>query len=232
MGQEASSDAPPPAPESLPSPLPHNASAAGVGIDVNSLWGWRIMRVFRGSPSSRAGLAAFEDFILAIDGVLVDGAGALGTRLAAAENTPVSLTVWNCVDEVERVVKMTPAKWSGGPGLLGAAVRHEAVAGAAEHVWRVVDVYPGSPADDAGLVPRTDFIVGTTAEVFRAGGVLSALMKDGAKKGIAVSVLVYSTSTARTRTVEIVPSTGWGGEGVLGCELATGLLHKITREGE
>lgn len=31
------------------------------------------------------------------------------------------------------------------------------------------------------------------------------------------------------RNVEIKPNRNWGGEGSLGCELATGLLHRITR---
>lgn len=224
MGQDVSTDA-------------HEDSMAGdgagrPGIDVETLSGWRVMRVFKGSPSSRAGLAAFEDFILAIDGELVDGEGCLGARLQEAEGRAIDLTVWNCVDSKERCVKMTPTKWTGGPGLLGAAVRREPVKGAVDHVWRVVDVYRDSPADDAGLVPRSDFIVGTTAEVFRAPDALSRLMNDAAKRGIAASVLVYSSSTGRTRTVEIVPCTGWGGDGVLGCELATGLLHRITRESD
>jgi hypothetical protein len=43
--------------------------------------------------------------------------------------------------------------------------------------------------------------------------------------------MVYSTATGRVRNVEILPNSNWGGEGILGCELATGLLHRITREG-
>jgi hypothetical protein len=56
-------------------------------------------------------------------------------------------------------------------------------------------------------------------------------IKDAAKSHVAASVMVYSTATGRTRNVEILPNSDWGGEGILGCELATGLLHRISREG-
>lgn len=199
------------------------------GVDVQTLEGYRVMKVFKGSPASRAGLAAFEDFIVAVDGALVNGDGALGATLQAAEGSSVSLTVWNCIDMQERCVNMTPAKWTGGPGLLGAAVRYEPVKGATEFVWHVVDVYRNSPADDAGLTPQSDYLVGTTSEVFRSQDALSKLIRDCAKSKVAAGLLVYSTSTARTRCIDIRPSSDWDGEGLLGCELATGLLHRITR---
>jgi hypothetical protein len=226
MGQDVSSEAPLDG-----EPSDGDNDALGAGIDVQTLSGYRCMKVFKGSPAVRAGLAAFEDFILAVDGVLVGGDGALGGTLQAAEGNVVELTVWNCIDAKERCVTLTPAKWTGGPGLLGAAVRYEPVRGAADFVWRVLDVFRNSPADDAGLVPKSDYIVGTTAEVFRTSEALSKLIAEAARANVAASVLVYSTSTARTRCVEIIPAAGWGGEGVLGCELATGLLHRLTREG-
>lgn len=146
------------------------------GIDVQTLSGYRVMKVFRGSPAARSGLAPFEDFIVAVDGTLVEGDGALSGVLEQAEGMQVTLSVWNCVDEAERDVAMTPAKWNG-PGLLGAAVRYEAIKGATDYIWRVLDVKPNSPADDAGLVPRSDYVVGTTAEVFRSDGAFSKLVR-------------------------------------------------------
>lgn len=200
------------------------------GIDVQTLEGYRVMKVFKGSPASRAGLAAFEDFIVAVDGALVEGDGALAEVLQQAKGTALSLTVWNCIDLQERCVTMTPAKWTGGPGLLGAAVRYEAVKGATDFIWHVVDVYRNSPADDAGLTPNSDFLVGTTSQIFRTADALAKLIDDAAKAKVATSVLVYSTSTARTRCIDILPSSDWDGDELLGCELATGLLHRISRD--
>lgn len=138
--------------------------------NLQDLSGYRVMKVFPGSPASRSGLHPFEDFIMALNGVMViSDKAALGNVLRANEGNEVGLSVWNCVDQVKRDVALRPVKWHG-PGLLGAAVRYEPLQGAMEFVQRVIDVLPQSPADDAGLTPYTDYIVGTPAEVFRNNG--------------------------------------------------------------
>lgn len=145
--------------------------------DLTTLSGYRAMKVFQGSPASRSGLAPFEDFIVAVNGAVVDSDNAsLAAVLRDNEGKELALVVWNCVDNARRDVALRPVKWNG-PGLLGAAVRYEPIAGAAEHVQRVLDVLPGSPADEAGLVPNTDYIVGTPAEVFRKEGDFSKLVR-------------------------------------------------------
>jgi hypothetical protein len=146
-----------------------------VDVDVLTLFGYRAMKVFRGSPAARSGLAAFEDFIVAVNGSILEGDGALSAILAESDGVELQLGVWNCVDNAERTVSLTPSKWNG-PGLLGAAVRFEAIKGAVDFVWRVLDVMPNSPADDAGLGPRSDYIVGTTVQVFRSENALATLV--------------------------------------------------------
>lgn len=144
--------------------------------DLTALSGYRVMKVFQGSPASRSGLAPFEDFVVAVNGAVVDSDNAsLAAVLRDNEGKELALVVWNCVDNARRDVALRPVKWNG-PGLLGAAVRYEAIAGAADHVQRVLDVLPGSPADEAGLVPNTDYIVGTPAEVFRKEADFSRLV--------------------------------------------------------
>lgn len=136
-------------------------------IDVETLSAYRVMKVFQGSPSSRSGLRPFEDFIVAVNGSLVDSDKAsLANVLRDNEGKQVGLIVYNVIDDKKRDVALRPVKWNG-PGLLGAAVRYEPIAGAIEHVLRVMDVLPNSPASQAGLMPNSDYIVGTPAEVFR-----------------------------------------------------------------
>lgn len=78
-------------------------------------------------------------------------------------------------------------------------------------------------------------------------------VNDCLANGSAASVMVYSSATGRVvscnlecfvddvltnlcscgfvqRNVELLPKADWGGDGVLGCELATGLLHQIHRD--
>lgn len=136
--------------------------------------------------------------------------------------------MYKIVDSIRQDVALRPVKWNG-PGLLGAAVRFEPINGALYNVQRVMDVLPGSPADEAGLVPSTHYIVGTPAEVFRNESDFNKLVNSAIDRGEAASVMVYSTATSRTRDVKIRPNREWGGEGSLGCELATGILHLITR---
>lgn len=163
MGQEYSLDETTESPNSSPQePIDVDSIP-----DLTTLSGYRVMKVFQGSPASRSGLAPFEDFIVAVNGALVDSDNAsLSAVLSDNEGKELALIVWNCVDNARRDVALRPVKWNG-PGLLGAAVRYEKLAGAVEHVQHVIDVLPSSPADQAGLVPMTDYIVGTPAEVFR-----------------------------------------------------------------
>lgn len=197
--------------------------------DVDGLSAYRVMKVFHGSPSSRSGLKPFEDFILAVNGTLVESdKSSLANVLLANEGKEVALVVYNVVDARRRDVALRPVKWNG-PGLLGAAVRYEPIAGAMEHVLRVVDVLPDSPAAEAGLVSTSDYIVGTPAEVFRTDTEFTKLITHALERDAPASFMVYSTQSGKTRDVELRPNADWGGEGTLGCELATGLLHRITR---
>lgn len=184
MGQEQSSDASVHSEEAPhwddPARLTKDESSESIleeeEIQFNRLSGYRVMKVFRGSPATRAGLMPFEDFIMAVQGVIVEKDNrVLANVLKENEGKDVALVVWNCIDLTHRNVTLRPVKWSG-PGLLGAAVRYEKVDGATECIWHVLDVVPKSPADDAGLVPRTDYIVGTPAEVFRKDADLSRLV--------------------------------------------------------
>ncbi|KAK1867630.1 hypothetical protein I4F81_010135 [Pyropia yezoensis] len=256
----------------------HDSDAPDGGAQVvstESLWGFRVMKVFAGSPAARSGLAPFDDFILAVDGVLavptappsgasrggaggasptlrgggggggghVGGGGgggsggsgggggdgpSLGALLSAARGRPVSLLVWSCIDAAEREVALTPAPYAG-PGLLGAAVRHEPLAGATDGAWHVLDVLPGSPADEAGLCPGDDWVVGTAAAVFRHEAEFGAVLGDAAAVGGVASLMVYSAVTGRVRGVEVSTGGSWEGGGVLGAETANGLLHAIPR---
>ena len=54
------------------------------------------------------------------------------------------------------------------PSLLGLSMRMCEPEFALDNVWHVLDVYEGSPAESAGLVPYGDWIIGWS------GGVLSA----------------------------------------------------------
>ncbi len=163
MGQEQSADAAPA--EGIKQATSDEALQAEEASDAVAIrspeneHGYRVMKVFRGSAAARCGLRAFEDFVLGVRGAPVSGDDrALAETLSQFEGRDLELAVYNIIDRSLRPVVLRPVKWNG-PGLLGAAVRFEPVAGAADCVWHVVDVFPKSPADDAGLVPASDYDV-------------------------------------------------------------------------
>lgn len=93
------------------------------------------------------------------------------------------------------------------------------------NIWHVLDVPPNSPADAAGLLPFSDYILGTPEGVLHGEGGLSELVEDHI--GRPLRLYVYNNEYDVTREVTIQPSRDWGGEGALGCVLGYGALHRL-----
>lgn len=118
-------------------------------------------------PGMRAGLRVYEDFIIAVDGLIVEeDEDKISEYLKKKTGQYVKLVVWNCLDEEEREVLQVsscfrcleklfkvsllvnePTKESG---YLGVIVRYESLFHATEYVWHVISVVPNSPADEVG----------------------------------------------------------------------------------
>ncbi|XP_003740762.1 Golgi reassembly-stacking protein 2 [Galendromus occidentalis] len=83
------------------------------------------------------------------------------------------------------------------------------------HVLRVQD---NSPGQKAGLEAFFDFIcaVGPT-RLDQDNGTLKDILKSSVEKPLRMSV--YSSKTQRVRDIEIIPSTLWGGQGLLGVSI-------------
>lgn len=93
------------------------------------------------------------------------------------------------------------------------------------NIWHVLDVPANSPADVAGLIPYSDYILGTPEGVLHGEGGLSELVEDHI--GRPLRLYVYNNEYNVTREVTIQPSRDWGGEGALGCVLGYGALHRL-----
>merc|ERR1719343_252759 len=83
-----------------------------------------------------------------------------------SENTKMRVKVYNIRTHSSRDASVTPRKW-GGAGLLGAVVRYDSFDNADNQGIRILDVFPNSPASAAGLVAKTDYLLGTTEVMFR-----------------------------------------------------------------
>lgn len=94
-----------------------------------------------------------------------------------------------------------------------------------EDVWHILEVTPHSPADNAGLLPYGDYIVGTPEGNMHGEAGLGELVEDYLSRSL--RLFVYNHEYGVTRLVTITPSRSWGGNGALGCVLGFGALHRL-----
>ncbi len=88
-----------------------------------------------------------------------------------------------------------------------------------------MDVPANSPADLAGLLPYSDYILGTPEGILHGESGLGELVEDHI--GRPLRLYVYNNEYDVTREITIHPSRDWGGEGALGCILGYGALHRL-----
>ncbi|KAG5356964.1 Golgi reassembly-stacking protein 2 [Yarrowia sp. C11] len=100
-----------------------------------------------------------------------------------------------------------------------------------DYVWHVLDVAPNSPAERAGLIAHSDYIVGGSGGLLASGGedLLSRVVAVhfSRQEDCPIQLFVYNSDYNITRPVLIMPMRGWGGAGLLGCGVGYGLLHRL-----
>ncbi len=154
------------------------------------------------------------------------------------------MNVWNSKRQQLRQVPLVPSRqWSAQPStssingtsseatsqpsLLGLSLRLCNPSQALSHVWHILEILEGSPAESAGLVPFGDFVIGWPGGVLQAEGDFYELVEAHTDR--ALRLYVYNSDYDHTREVIIVPNREWGGEGLLGCGVGYGLLHRIPK---
>eukprot|EP00639_Heterosigma_akashiwo_P002650 CAMPEP_0194580386 /NCGR_PEP_ID=MMETSP0292-20121207/14171_1 /TAXON_ID=39354 /ORGANISM="Heterosigma akashiwo, Strain CCMP2393" /LENGTH=233 /DNA_ID=CAMNT_0039433723 /DNA_START=83 /DNA_END=781 /DNA_ORIENTATION=- len=189
--------------------------------------GYRVLGVQDNSPASKAGLVSFFDFIIAANGVNFDQGPQDVFVAILNENVgrTVCLTVYNIKAGNTRGVALTPSNEWPGQGLLGVTISWDSYYQAEEHVLRVLEVQPGSPADKAGLKILEDFLLGTTKVDFKDSEILSHELQR--HMGRAMEVYVFNSQTDSVRRIHIKPQIDWGGAGCFGASVGSGYLHRL-----
>ncbi|KAJ3365136.1 Golgi reassembly-stacking protein 2 [Allomyces arbusculus] len=210
-----------------------NTPSSSASIDPNTR-GFHVLKVKENSPASDAGLVAYFDFIVAINGQsLNEDHSIFAKTIKASVDQQVTFTVYSSKQNEYRDVVLTPHQFAEPKdGLIGCSIRQSDYNGAAAHVWHVVEVLPNSPAAHAGLVIDDDYIVGTPDVIFREQQELYALIAARAHEGKPVRLFVYSATQRAVRDVVLMPNPNWGGQGLIGAELGYGALHKIPTDDE
>ena len=95
-----------------------------------------------------------------------------------------------------------------------------------QNIWHVLSIpSPLSPAYRAGLLPHSDYIIGTPSGTLRGESALGELVEDHLNRTLIL--WVYNSEFDVVREVELIPTRGWGGEGAVGAELGFGALHRL-----
>ncbi|KAK1441941.1 golgi reassembly stacking protein grasp like protein [Babesia gibsoni] len=190
--------------------------------------GLRVYRVYPNGPGEEAGFEVFFDYILEANhnGYCDDSEATLTSftsYIASQENQEVTLNVYNARKKSLRLVKMKPRKWEG-TGLLGLSVRYAELT-AMDEGAHVINVHEGSPASKAGIMPITDYLLGTNLQLFMDSDCVR--LHVGERVNEDVTLYVYNSITETIRKTVITPKDDWGGPGTLGCDLANGYIHRI-----
>ncbi|CAO3642011.1 unnamed protein product [Cunninghamella blakesleeana] len=196
--------------------------------------GFHILKVKENSPAFHAGIEQFFDYIVAINGINLENGDyvTLQNTIKENEDKQIILTIYSSKEVAFRDVSLTPtSNWSNDPNeksLLGCSLRYCTYERAGEYVWHILDVSPNSPAEMAGIIPHTDYVIGSPQAVLKADDDFYNLVEDNL--GNPLRLYVYNTEWDSCREVIIVPNNDWGGSGSLGCDVGFGLLHKIPRK--
>ncbi|TQS33088.1 hypothetical protein Golomagni_06580 [Golovinomyces magnicellulatus] len=133
----------------------------------------------------------------------------------------VSLGLWSAKGQRTREIHVeVPIDTAS----LGLSLQYAPLALAA-NIWHVLDVPANSPADLAGLLPYSDYILGSPEASMHGEGALGEIVEDYI--GRPLRLYIYNNEYDVTREVTITPSRQWGGEGAIGCTLGYGALHRI-----
>ncbi|KAG0174780.1 Golgi reassembly-stacking protein 2 [Apophysomyces sp. BC1034] len=196
--------------------------------------GFHVLKVKENSPAFHAGIEQFFDYIVGIDGISLDNGDsqALVNALQVSEGKPIPVAVYSSKDQAVRELMLTPGRdWHKNDpnekSLIGCSIRFCSYERAGENVWHVLDVAANSPAEMAGIIPHTDYIIGSPHMALRSEDDFYNLVEEFLGKPL--RLYVYNTEWDSCREAIIVPNHDWGGAGSLGCDVGYGLLHRIPR---
>ncbi|KAL5032717.1 hypothetical protein BDEG_20797 [Batrachochytrium dendrobatidis JEL423] len=189
--------------------------------------GYHVMQVVPNSPASKAGLEIFFDYITHVNGLRLDREPiVLASQLRSNIGKPVNLVVYSSKTLGARNVTVVPEK--NDYGILGCSVRFCDFGDVHDHIWHIIEVHANSPAEIAGLREKSDYIIGTPNTTLEEKDDFYNLVKKHAN--IPLQLYVYNSDSDSIREVLIVPNNDWDGEGLLGCDVGYGRLHRIAAE--
>ncbi|KAI5465977.1 GRASP55/65 PDZ-like domain-containing protein [Mariannaea sp. PMI_226] len=182
-------------------------------------YGFQVLR----NTNMELAVEPWFDFIVGINGRAIDSpdSALFVQEVRNCAGSTVTLGLWNAKGQKTREIHVPiPADTAS----LGLSLQYSPLSLAA-NIWHVLDVPANSPADLAGLLPYSDYILGSPEGPLYGEGGLGELVEDFI--GRPMRLYVYNNEFNVTREVTIQPSRDWGGQGALGCVLGYGALHRL-----
>ncbi|KAF5861776.1 hypothetical protein ETB97_012577 [Aspergillus alliaceus] len=186
----------------------------------DNAFGFQVLR----SKDSELPLEPWFDFIIGINGRLIDDPdpNLFATEVRNCAGSSVTFEVWSAKGQKTHTVSIPISPTNPTLGL----ALQLAPLSSTQHIWHVLNIpSPLSPAYRAGLLPHSDYIIGTPSGTLRGESALGELVEDHLDRTLVL--WVYNSEFDVVREVELVPTRGWGGEGALGAELGYGALHRL-----
>lgn len=97
----------------------------------------------------------------------------------------------------------------------------------ATFVYHVLEINSNSPAENAGLVEHSDYIIGAQDGLLCTGGEDLLGRVINSKYNQELVLYAYNHEYDVVRPVTMIPNDQWGGKGLLGCGVGYGLLHRL-----
>ncbi|KAJ5105363.1 hypothetical protein NUU61_002710 [Penicillium alfredii] len=169
-------------------------------------------------------LEPWFDFIVGINGHMIEDPdpNLFVTEVRNCAGSSLTLEIWSAKGQRTHTVAVpVPA----GSTSLGLALQLAPLT-STQHIWHVLSIpSPLSPAYRAGLLPHSDYIIGTPSGTLRGESALGELVEDHLDRTLVL--WVYNSEFDVVREVELIPTRGWGGAGAVGAELGYGALHRL-----
>ncbi|OJD34722.1 golgi reassembly stacking protein [Diplodia corticola] len=182
-------------------------------------YGFQILR----NTNQELSIEPWFDFIIGINGRTIDDPDPtlFATEVRNCAGHTISLGVWSAKGQrIRELYVPIPAETP----TLGISLQWSPLS-STEDVWHILDVQPNSPADLAGLLPYGDYVIGSPEGLVRGESGLGELVEDYINRPL--RLFVYNHEYNVTRPITITPSRNWGGQGLLGCVLGFGALHRV-----
>lgn len=197
-------------------PSPPKAGQGGAG---DTSYGFQVLK----NTNPDLLLEPWFDFIIGINGHYIEtpDPDLFATEIRNCAGSFCSLDLWSAKGSRTHAITIpVPHDQSLGLSLQLAPLS------STQNIWHILTIPSSlSPAYLAGLLPHSDYILGSPAGILRGESAFGELVEDHLNRSLVL--WVYNSEFDVVREVELIPRRGWGGEGALGAVLGYGALHRL-----